>query len=134
MFKFLFKTAFFTVVGVLLLHGAHTLYVRYRDRKFDIETETQIARHFAEKSSKWVKDMLKEQRLKLAERPNDRPASIPKTNDVVITEPVGPVPAPEVAEPIRDPAAHNRRNRRIFRNTVQSLSKTESILKAEEKK
>ena len=128
MFKFLFKTAFFTVVGVLLLHGAHTLYVRYRDRSFDIETETQIAKHFAEKSSEWVKDLLEEQRLKLAKSPDDESVHAP-----VAAEPVSQLPVAEAVEPVRDPAAHNRRNRRIFRNTIQTLSETESILKAEEK-
>ena len=135
MIKFLFRTAFYTVVGVLLLHGAHTLYVRYRDQNFDPETEARAARHFAEKSSEWVKDMLEEQRLKLAERQGNRPVPVAKTNAPVVLDDLDtPIVEAEMPEPVGDPMAHNKRNRRIFRDTVRTLSETESVLNVEGRK
>jgi len=44
--KFLFKTAFYTVVGLVLLFGLKTIYTKWQDRTLD------VGQHVA-----WVRDM-----------------------------------------------------------------------------
>ncbi|OVE74079.1 hypothetical protein BVX94_01620 [bacterium B17] len=112
------------IIFVLILHGAHTLYVRHRDRNFDLATEAEAARHFAVESSQWVKEMLEEQRIKLAQKTTEpeKEAAVPmETNSapaITVKEVVPEVPAYE----------HNRRNRNIFKRTINTLSETESLL------
>lgn len=129
MIKFLFKTAFYAVVGVLLLHGVHALYVRYRDRNFDIEVETEVAHHFAQKSTAWVKDMLAEQRVKFSD------PGVAETESIAVSSASAGLPerSSAAADPVSDADAHRRANRSRFKSTLRVLSQTESFLKSEEK-
>lgn len=124
MFNFLAKTAVSGVIFILILYGSHTLYVRWRDQKLDMATEIESVRRMAGTYSKWIKNVLKEQRIKLAREEGKYPSeSKQESPGVLSTNDTGRTPL--VWTITED---YNRRNRKIFKRTIKTLSKTQSML------
>ncbi len=131
MSAFIIRSIFAIILGIFVMHGIHSSYLRWRDQGFDWEEEYQVTRELLLSGHSWVRDMLRNQGVELQvpvpDEKERQPAPTGKSKGVD-KGPMGPIPATPAHRASETAVRHHSKSieeqhrASQFRSTMETLT------------